>query len=473
MDSGFVDVPLAAATPWIRALSLIVGETNLLLPDSDDFEKYEHDETEDLHFPPHAVVKPASTDEIQEIVRLAEEYHIPIVPRGGGTGLSGGALATRGGIILSLERMNRILEIDMENFFVVVEPGVITQHLHEAVEAEGLFYPPDPASRGSCTIGGNIAEGAGGPRALKYGVTKDYVYGIKAVLAGGEIGSFGGKRLKDVTGYNMAQLFVGSEGTLGIVTEIALKLIALPKYRRTLLAPFDNLVKAAAAVPAIMMTGVVPCALEFMERDCLQAIQDHRGAPVRFADRAAILLIEVDGNSEAVLDSEMEIISEVLEQSGVEDVFLAETTAQQNEIWDIRRAAGEAVKSIAPYKEEDTVVPRSKLPQLVSGVHEICRRWGLRVICYGHAGDGNVHCNILKIGVTDRQWEDDLPKAIEEIFVLTVDLGGTISGEHGIGHVQRRYLSLAMTPAEIEALRRLKQALDPLNIFNPGKLLPD
>jgi glycolate oxidase len=458
---------------WIDALRNIVGDSNVLLHGAEDFEKYEHDETENLRFSPQVVVMPHSAQQIQEIVRLAEREKIPVVPRGGGTGLSGGALATKGGILLALERMNRILEIDKENYFVVVEPGVITQHLQEAVEAEGLFYPPDPASRGSCTIGGNIAEGAGGPRALKYGVTKDYVYGLKAVLSGGELTTFGGKRLKDVTGYNMPQLFVGSEGTLGVVTEVTLKLVALPRYRRTLLAPFDDLIKAAAAVPAIMRTGVVPCALEFMERDCLQAIQNHLGVPVRFSDRAAILLIEIDGNFEDVLDAEMELISSILVQSGVEDIFLAGTSAQQKEIWDIRRAAGEAVKSIAPYKEEDTVVPRSNLPQLVEGVHDICSRWGLTVICYGHAGDGNVHCNILKVNVSDQKWENELPRAIEEIFRLTVRLGGTISGEHGIGHVQRRYLSLAMTTAEIEALRRVKRAFDPHNIFNPSKLIPD
>ena len=458
---------------WIDALRNIVGDSNVLLHGAEDFEKYEHDETENLRFSPQVVVMPHSAQQIQEIVRLAEREKIPVVPRGGGTGLSGGALATKGGILLALERMNRILEIDKENYFVVVEPGVITQHLQEAVEAEGLFYPPDPASRGSCTIGGNIAEGAGGPRALKYGVTKDYVYGLKAVLSGGELTTFGGKRLKDVTGYNMPQLFVGSEGTLGVVTEVTLKLVALPRYRRTLLAPFDDLIKAAAAVPAIMRTGVVPCALEFMERDCLQAIQNHLGVPVRFSDRAAILLIEIDGNFEDVLDAEMELISSILVQSGVEDIFLAGTSAQQKEIWDIRRAAGEAVKSIAPYKEEDTVVPRSNLPQLVEGVHNICSRWGLTVICYGHAGDGNVHCNILKVNVSDQKWENELPRAIEEIFRLTVRLGGTISGEHGIGHVQRRYLSLAMTTAEIEALRRVKRAFDPHNIFNPSKLIPD
>ena len=337
---------------WITTLARVVGERYLLLPGHEDFGKYEQDETEDLRFPPQVVVKPANAAEIQEIVRLAEREHLPLVPRGGGTGLSGGALATRGGIVLSLERLNRILEMDAENFFVTVEPGVITQHLQEAVEQVGLFYPPDPASRGSCTIGGNIAENAGGPRALKYGVTKDYVYGLRVVLSGGELATFGGKRLKDVSGYNMPQLFVGSEGTLGIVTEITLKLLSLPRHHRTLLAPFDSVKRAAAAVPAIMARGVVPCALEFLKQDCLKAIEAHRGIRVRFSDRAAVLLIEVDGNHEAALDSEIEVIAEVLEDFSAADCFIAESSAQQTEIWDIRRSAGEAVKSICAYKEE-------------------------------------------------------------------------------------------------------------------------
>jgi glycolate oxidase len=457
----------------ILQLSDIVGGANLLLPGNDDFPKYEQDETEDLRFPPQVVVRPADARQIQEIVRLAEADRIPLVPRGGGTGLSGGALATRGGIVLTLERLNRLLEIDERNFFAVVEPGLVTQTFQEAVEARGLFYPPDPASRGSCTLGGNIAENAGGPRALKYGVTKDYVYGLRAVISGGRLATFGGKRLKDVTGYNLAQLFVGSEGTLGVVTEITFKLVALPKLHRTLLAPFDDFQAAASAVPAIMARGVVPCALEFMERDCLKAIETHRGSPVRFSDRAAVLLIEVDGNHERALDSEIEIIADVLDSMGAQDCFIAESSAQQNEIWEIRRAAGEAVKSICPYKEEDTVVPRSRLPELVTGVHAICDRWGLRVICYGHAGDGNIHCNILQAGLSDDQWQRETPSAIEEIFRLTVGLGGTLSGEHGIGHVQRRYLPLGLGPPELEAHKWVKQAFDPLGIFNPGKILPD
>jgi glycolate oxidase len=462
--------PLSASL--IKSLRAIVGDSHVLLPEHDDFARYEHDETEDLRFPPQVVVRPKSTEDVQSIVRIASAEKIPIVPRGGGTGLSGGALATNGGICLSLERMNKLVEIDEQNFFVVTQPGVITQHLQEAVEAKGLFYPPDPASRGSCMIGGNVAENAGGPRALKYGVTKDYVYGLTVVLANGAIVRYGGKLLKDVTGLNMVQLFVGSEGILGIVTEIVLKLIALPKFRRTLLVPFDSLHDAAAAVPAIMARGVVPCALEFMEQDCLKAIEEHLGKPVRFSEKAAVLLIEIDGNHDSALDDEMSQIAETLEQQGADDIFLAEGLAQQTEIWDIRRAAGEAVKSICPYKEEDTVVPRSRLPELVKGVHEICERWGIRVICYGHAGDGNVHCNILKADLSDAKWEAGLREPIEEIFRLTVGLGGTISGEHGIGHVQKSYLKIALSDAEIASMRALKQALDPQNLLNPGKLLP-
>lgn len=458
---------------WIRHLSGIVGKNHVLLPAHDDFAKYEQDETEDLRFAPHAVVRPVETYQIQEIVRLAESEKIPIVARGGGTGLSGGALATRGGIVLSLERMNRILDLDEKNFFAVVETGIITQLFQEAVEERGLFYPPDPASRGSCTIGGNIAEDAGGPRALKYGVTKDYVYGLRAVIAGGACVSYGGKLLKDVAGYNMVQLFVGSEGTLGIVTEATLRLLARPRHVRTLLAPFDSLSDAASAVPEIMTCGIVPCVLEFMERDCLQAIEAHRGQPVRFSERTAVLLIELDGNHESLLDEQMERVADILDRHRAADCFLASSSAQREEIWEIRRSAGEAVKAICPYKEEDTVVPRSRLPELVNGVHEICDRWGLRVICYGHAGDGNIHCNLLKAGLSDELWNDKLPDAIGEIFRLTVSLGGSISGEHGIGHVQRRYLPIAQSSEAIEFQRRLKNALDPCGIFNPGKLLPD
>jgi glycolate oxidase len=456
---------------WRKQLEDICGSDYVLNPQHDDFPKYEHDETEDLHFPPQIVVKPSCAQEIQEIVKLAKLEILPIVPRGGGTGLSGGALAVRGGILLSMERMNRILDIDEDNFFAVVEPGIITQVFQETLEAKGLFYPPDPASRGSCTIGGNISENAGGPRAVKYGVTKDYIYGLKAVLANGELATFGGKRLKDVTGYNLVQLLVGSEGTLGIITEATIKIISYPKYHRTLLAPFDSVRNASEAVPAIMKRGIVPCALELMEQDCLQAIQNYRGVPVRFSDKAALVLMEVDGNNEDVLDEEIGVIAEVLEEKHVLDIFVAANAAQQKEIWELRRTAGEAVKSISTYREVDTVVPRSKIPDLVEGIHRISGKWGLTAISYGHAGDGNIHCNLLKLGLSDDKWELDLPKAAEEILTLTVSLGGTISGEHGIGYTQRRFLPLAMREAELATLRAIKNAFDPDNLLNPDKAI--
>jgi glycolate oxidase len=454
-------------------LESIVTSTQVLLRGHDDFEKYGSDETEDFVFLPDVVVRPETTEQVSEILKLCYREKVPVTPRGGGTGLSGGALPVRGGVVLSLERMNQILEIDKENFFARVQPGVITQIFQETVEAEGLFYPPDPASRGTCTIGGNLAEGAGGPRALKYGVTKDYVYGVEAVLPQGGIVRFGGKLLKDVAGYNLLGLLIGSEGTLAVITEATMKLIPLPCFRKTLLVPFSEMAAAARTVPAIMRRGIIPCAMEFMERACIKAIEIHREMKIQHSDAEAQLLIEVDGNDETQLEREMEIIAEECEKEGALDVYLAETIAKQNEIWEMRRSAGESVKSISPYKEEDTVVPRARLPELVEGIHEIAARWGISIISYGHAGDGNIHCNILKRDLEDSYWNEVLPKAIEEIFRLTVRLGGTISGEHGIGYSQKRYLPIALGQNEIALLRRMKEAFDPLGLLNPGKIFPN
>jgi glycolate oxidase len=457
----------------VPALEAIVTPAQVLLSSHDDFAKYGSDETEDLVFLPDIVVRPETTEQVSEILKLCYREKVPITPRGGGTGLSGGALPVRGGVVLSLERMNKILEIDKENFFARVQPGVITQTFQETVEAEGLFYPPDPASRGSCTIGGNLAEGAGGPRALKYGVTKDYVHGVEAVLPQGDIVRFGGKLLKDVVGYSVLGLLIGSEGTLAVITEATLRLISLPGYRRTLLVPFTDMAAAARTVPAIMRRGIVPCALEFMEKACIKAIEVHREMKIQHSDAAAQLLIEVDGNDETQLEQELEVIAEECEKENALEVFVAETTAKQNEVWEMRRSAGEAVKSISAYKEEDTVVPRARLPELVEGIHEIAHRWGISIISYGHAGDGNIHCNILKRDLDDGYWNEVLPKAIEEIFRLTVRLGGTISGEHGIGFSQKRYLPIALGHAEIELMKHLKNTFDPLGLLNPGKIFPD
>jgi glycolate oxidase len=449
----------ACGAPWV-------------ITDAADREPYGSDETEDLWFDPEVVVRPRTAAEIALVMRAASDHRVPVTPRAAGTGLSGGALPVRGGIVLSLDRMNAILEIDRENLVAVVEPGVITQVLQEAVEKVGLYYPPDPASRGSCTLGGNVAENAGGPHAAKYGVTKDFVLGLEAVLPNGEIVRPGGKLLKNRTGYSLAQVLVGSEGTLAVVTKIWLKLIPLPAVRRCMLVPFPTLESAAAGVSRIYGAGLWPAALEFMERDAIQLAASHLGIPVPGGDAEALLLVEFDGSREDAVDADLARAGEVCLEAGAIDCLLPESPSKQADLWKVRRAIGEAVKKSSVYKEEDTVVPRAALPALVRGVKEICARAGLRVVCYGHAGDGNLHCNLLRMDMDEKAWNERVPPVIEEIFRLTVSLGGMISGEHGIGWVQRRYMPLACPPAEIEVMRALKRAFDPEGILNPDKMLP-
>jgi glycolate oxidase len=456
----------------IRRLSDIVGDKNLLV-EKHDIEPYSHDETEDFVFFPEVVAKPVSTQEISEILQLCHDNFIPVTTRGGGTGLSGGALPVRGGVVLSTERMNRILEIDRENFMVTAQPGVITHNLHQAVEAEGLFYPVDPASKESCTIGGNVAECSGGPRAVKYGVTRDYVYGLTCVLPDGRVFKTGGKLLKNVTGYNLTQLIVGSEGTLCVVTEIILKLLPLPQFKRTMLAPFDSLSEAAKALTRIFNAKIIPSAAEFIEQKAIKAAEDKLGKPFPHSDKAALLLFEIDGDRADILDAQAERIGEICVEHGAIDVFVADNPEKQAELWQMRRNIGEAVKSIAIYKEEDTVVPRAMLPALVEKITAISDKYGILTISYGHAGDGNIHVNIIKKNISDDDWNNKLPHVIEELFREVVILGGSISGEHGIGWVQKNYLPLALSPVEIELMRKIKEAFDPRGILNPGKLLPD
>lgn len=374
---------------------------------------------------------------------------------------------------MSFERMNRILEIDLDNLMAVVEPGVITQTFQEEVEKVGLFYPPDPASKGTCTLGGNVAECAGGPRALKYGTTKDYVYGLEAVLADGSVIRPGGKLLKNVSGYSLTQLLVGSEGTLAVITKIILKLIPLPSFRRTLVTPFNSLEEACQSLTAIFKARIVPCAAEFMERAAIKAAEDKLERKFPYGKYEALLLIEVDGNDEGVLDREIEKVGDVCLKGGAVDVFVADSRTRQEEMWEMRRSIGEAVKGISIYKEEDTVVPRAQLPALMREVKAISQKHGITTICYGHAGDGNIHVNILKAGMPDEKWEQSLPLAISEIFQEVVRLGGTISGEHGIGWTQKSYLPLACSRVELGMMRKIKQAMDPKGIMNPGKLLPE
>ena len=444
-----------------------------VLTDSESRDRYSRDETEDLTFVPDVIVRPAGTAQVSEILTLANRERIPVTPRGGGTGLSGGALPIFGGIVLSMERFNRILEIDRVNLQAVVEPGVVTQRFQEEVESQGLFYPPDPASRGSCQLGGNLAECAGGPRAVKYGVTKDYVLGIEAVLANGTVISPGARTLKNVTGYNLTQLIIGSEGTLAVITRIILRLIPLPSFRRVMLAAFPTLEDAAACVSTVFQSGITPSALEFMERSAVKAAEDHLGKKFPNGQAAAQLFIEVDGNHEEAVADDIRTIASVLEQHHVSDVLLAEERGKMEEVWDLRRGMGEAVKSISAYKEEDTVVPRAKLPALVAGVKNICSQYGVMSICYGHAGDGNVHVNILKGALDTSTWEPASEKAIREIFTLAVSLGGTLSGEHGIGYSQKPFLPIAVSQAELSLMRQIKRTFDPNDILNPGKIFPE
>ena len=458
----------------LENLKNIVG-SSFVFTDEDTRKDYGHDETEDYNFPPHVVVKPANALEISEIMKLANANNIPVVPIGGRTGLSGGALSIHGGIGLSMERLNKILSIDEQNLQVITEPAVITQVLKEAVLEKGLFYPVDPSSMGSCFIGGNIAENSGGARAVKYGVTKDYVLNLEVVLPNGEIIWTGANTLKNSTGYNLTQLMVGSEGTLGIVTKIVLKLWPKNNHNVLMLVPFYKSEQACEAVSAIFRAGIVPSALEFMERDALDWTMkfiDGVSVPIK-ENIQAHLLIEVDGNYPDILFQEAEKIMNVVEAFEIDEVLFADTEEQKNALWKMRRAVGEAVKSNSVYKEEDTVVPRYELPTLLKGVKEIGNKYGFQSVCYGHAGDGNLHINIVKGSMTDENWKTEVPKGITEIFELTVALKGTLSGEHGIGYVQKNFMSIAFSNMELQLMKGIKKVFDPNNILNPGKIFPD
>lgn len=437
--------------------------------------KYASDHTEDFVFYPEIVVKPETTEEVSKIMRYCNENNLIVTPSGARTGLSGGALANHGGVLLSLERLNKILEIDEKNHQVITEPGVVTEELQNAVKEKGLFYPPDPASKGSCFIGGNIAENSGGPKAVKYGVTKDWVLNLEIVLPNGDIMWTGANVIKNATGYNLTQLIVGSEGTLAIVTKIVLRLIPHPTQTLLLLVPFRNNIEACEAVGKIFMEGIIPSGLEFMEHDAiaftLPFVED---APdILKDDHEAHLLIELDGFNSETMMTDCEKIVTVLEQFDIDDILFAETEAQKEAIWKIRRKIGESVKSHSVYKEEDTVVPRYHLPECLKAVKEIGARYGFKSVCYGHAGDGNLHVNIIKGNLSDEAWENELPKAIREIFTEVVCLGGTLSGEHGIGLVQREFMDIAFNKNQLDLMKAIKLVFDPKNILNPGKIFPN
>ncbi len=455
----------------IDAFRKIVGD-RFVFVDEESLTDYGHDETENLSFPPEVVIKPRTAEEISAILKICNKEKIPVTPRGAGTGLSGGALPHLGGVLLSTERMNSILDIDERNLQVTTEPGVITEVLQNAVKEKKLFYPPDPSSRGSCFIGGNIAENSGGPKAVKYGVVKDYVLNLEVVLPSGEIIWTGSNVLKNSTGYNLTQLVVGSEGTLGIVTKIVLRLIPLPEFEVLMLVPFKNLEQAGEAVSAIFRAGFVPSAMELMEIDSLKIVSkfvDSTAIAVT-DDTAAHLIIEVDGNNMDVLMGDMEAISNLLAQYDIGEIYFADDAQQKAELWKLRRRVAEAVKLIGYTIEEDTVVPRAELPALIRGVKELGKKHDFEVVCYGHAGDGNLHIRIRKEGIPNSHGNEVMTAALRELFDLVKGLGGTISGEHGIGLIQKPYMDIIFREANFRLMREIKKAFDPNNILNAGKI---
>ena len=464
-SSGVADLP-----PHILSMLRTIGGPEHVLQEPEDLLAYGIDGTW-VEREPQVVILPQSAEEISAILKLANAERIVVTPRGSASGLSGGALPASGGIALSLTRMNRILEIDTGNAVVVVQPGVITADLQAAVERVGLFYPPDPSSLSVSAIGGNVAENAGGARCLKYGVTNDYVLALQVVLPTGEIIRTGGRMVKNVTGYNLRALFTGAEGTLGVVTEITLRLLPKPKYALTALAVFPRLEDATEAVTQIMGTGLIPASVELMDQTTVQCVEAllHIGLPV---EAEALLLFAVDGNYEQMVRAELASIAEVCQATGAAEVRLAQDVEESNRLWKARRSVSPALARRRPNKlGEDVCVPRTAIPAMVRAVREIAARHQLLVPVFGHVGDGNLHPNIL----CDRRDREEMQRvrlAAAEIFEAAIALGGTLSGEHGIGLLKKEFLERDLGAAQVAAMRRIKAALDPNMILNPGKIFP-
>ena len=455
----------------VEQFKQIVGG-QYVLADEESLQHYGHDETENLLYLPEVVLRPRTAEEISAIFKICNEYKIPVTPRGAGTGLSGGALPQFGGVLISLERMNAVIDIDERNLQVTTEPGVITEVLQNAVKEKGLFYPPDPSSKGSCFIGGNIAENSGGPKAVKYGVVKDYVLNLQVVLPNGEIIWTGANVLKNSTGYNLTQLMIGSEGTLGIVTKIVLKLLPHPKHELLMLVPFNSLEKAGEAVSAIFRAGFTPSALELVEIDALKIVSAHLNDNTIPIDEGveAHLIIEVDGNHLDTLMNEMEAIAALLADFDCGEIYFADDEQQKATLWRLRRRVAEVVKLEGYTIEEDTVVPRAALPALIRGVKALGKQYDFETVCYGHAGDGNLHIRIKKEGNIYSLNNPAVTPALKAIFQLVHSLGGTISGEHGIGLLQKEFLDIVFTDTNLQLMKGIKKVFDPNNILNKGKI---
>lgn len=472
MQNGYNRVTAAI----VKQLQEIVGEKNIIYEDKEKMLPYSHDETHaaEYAFFPEVVIMPGSSEEISAVLKLANQMLIPVTPRGAGSGLSGGAVPVCGGILLSLEKMNRILEIDAENLLAVVEPGVITNDLNLKAQQQGLFFAGYPMSMETCFIGGNIAENAGGGRALKYGTTGRHVLGLEVVLPTGDTVLFGGKRYKDVTGYNMIQLMVGSEGTLGIFTKIYLRLLPLPRAKMDMLILFPDISSALNIVPGIMTElRIIPTGIEFMDRLSIDITCSYLGQKKQYVSAGAVLLIEIDGNNrEQVLEECLQIEELCRDKGGALDSFIAEGPKDQEKIWEIRKKAGEAYSAFGTIiSAEDIVVPPSEIPALITAVDALSCKYGVLMPSFGHVGDGNMHVTI--VGDPDHSNLQDkarLPEILADLYLITKKLGGTISGEHGIGYKRRDYLPLVLDEPELRVMRQIKQALDPNNILNPAKI---
>ncbi|MCK4275367.1 MAG: FAD-binding protein [Phycisphaerae bacterium] len=463
-------------TPEIAAKAAkIVGEKFVIFGDTEKLEPYSHDEIPETRYAhtPECVVRPRTAEEISGIMKLANAERIPVTPRGAGSGLSGGAVPICGGIVLLFDRMNRILQIDRRNMVAVVEPGVVTNEINVAVKEYGLFYAGYPMSLETCYIGGNVAENAGGGKAVKYGVTERYVTGLELVTPTGQIVQMGGKRVKDVTGYNLIGLMLGSEGTLGIFTKITLKLIPSPKASADLLCLFQTPQQAIAAVPLIQTTsGIIPTAIEFMDAAAVKASAEYLNESIPYERAGAMLLITIDGPDTEQVEQQYEAIGELSQQAGAFEVYVADNYTTSERIWRVRRNIGEALATITDYQSsEDLVVPPASIPKLVEGMDKIAAKYDVAIPCYGHAGDGNMHTRVvMNPDWAVDKWDQTLPRILTDLYKLTAALGGTISGEHGIGHKRKPYLGLVLSAEAIEMMRSVKRALDPNNILNPGKI---
>ena len=463
-------------TPEIVAeLRRIVGERYVVFEDREGLEPFSHDETPDRRWAhmPEALVRPRTAEEIAAVLKLANRESIPVTPRGAGSGLSGGAVPLHGGVVLLVDRMDRILEIDRDNLMVVVEPGVVTNAINEALAPFGLFYPGYPMSLETCFIGGNVAENAGGGKAVKYGVTGRYVTGLEVVTPTGEIVQLGGKRVKDVTGYDLVNLMIGSEGTLGVFTKIILKLLPVPKASVDLLCLFKTVDEAIRAVPQVMTkSGIIPAAVEFMDRSAFRGACEYLNETIPYQEAEAMLLITVDGASAEDVERDYDHAGEVMMGAGAFEIYVADNRTTSERIWRIRRNISEYFNLFSRHQSnEDIVVPMSKIPELSRGLRDLSARYDVMMPCFGHAGDGNMHVRVvMNPKWTMEVWNATLPQILAELYTLTASLGGTISGEHGIGHKRKKYMPLVVSEAHMNLMRAVKRAFDPNNILNPGKI---